>query len=117
MPFEEVDGLVGGLPVSATEHRAWVIERVPRWEARHVQAQAWLNAGREVEHVGVCRMQRSSLLGALATRTMTKSRTVPGHEAAVRPTASGRRFVAECSCGYLSTSRSTKAMAVAAAVH
>src|SRR3954452_22548443 len=49
MSFDEIGGLVGGLPASA--------ERWPAWWAnepegsRHVQARAWLNSGREVESV------------------------------------------------------------------
>jgi len=54
MSFDEIAGLVGGLPASAERLPAW-------WEndaegGRHVQARAWLNAGREVE--GVDRVTR-----------------------------------------------------------
>ena len=49
MTFTEIAQLVGSLPESATRYQAW-------WEnesegGRHVQARAWLNAGREVERV------------------------------------------------------------------
>ena len=49
LTFDEVERLVGPLPVSATKFKQW-------WEnestdGRHVQAKAWLNAGREVERV------------------------------------------------------------------
>jgi hypothetical protein len=48
MTFEEIERLVGELPASATAHAAWwANESTPR----HTQAKAWLNAGREVEHV------------------------------------------------------------------
>ena len=47
MTFDEVAALVGGLPPSATRQAWWANER----EGRHVQAHAWLNAGREVEAV------------------------------------------------------------------
>ena len=49
MTFEEIAALVDGLPPTATRTSAW-------WGndpagPRHVQARAWLNAGREVERV------------------------------------------------------------------
>jgi hypothetical protein len=48
MTFTEIDGLVGGLPGSARRLSAW-------WSndqhGPHVQAKAWLAAGREVEWV------------------------------------------------------------------
>ena len=47
MTFDEVAALVGGLPPSAARQAWWGNER----EGRHVQAHAWLNAGREVESV------------------------------------------------------------------
>jgi hypothetical protein len=43
MTFEEIDRLVGGLPVSATKHRAWWANEVA---GGRVQAKAWLDAGR-----------------------------------------------------------------------
>jgi hypothetical protein len=48
MSFAQIDMLVGGLPHSAYVHRAWwANERT----GRHVQAQAWLEAGRTVADV------------------------------------------------------------------
>lgn len=49
LTFDEVERLVGTLPTSATKSKQW-------WENEstdggHVQAKAWLNAGREVERV------------------------------------------------------------------
>ena len=48
MTFTEIAQLVGGLPASARKHAAW-------WsndrDGRYVQARAWTEAGREVEHV------------------------------------------------------------------
>ena len=48
MTFTDIDKLVGGLPASARRHRAWWHNET---EGSHVQARAWLNAGREVEEV------------------------------------------------------------------
>ena len=48
--FEEIDTLVRGLPPSARRLRAWWTNEVG---GRHVQARAWLNAGREVVAVDV----------------------------------------------------------------
>lgn len=48
MTFAEIDGLVGGLPTSATTHPAWWANEI---DGRRVQAKAWLTAGRDVEHV------------------------------------------------------------------
>jgi hypothetical protein len=52
MTFTEIDRLVGDLPASARRLAAW-------WsndrDGRHVQAKAWLEAGREVEWVDVGR--------------------------------------------------------------
>ena len=48
MTFDEIERLVGMLPSSATSHRAWWANEV---DGRHVQAAAWLNAGREVATV------------------------------------------------------------------
>ena len=60
MTFDEISGLVGSLPASALTQAAW-------WgnEHRgrgHVQAKAWLNAGREV--VRVDRQSRRVLFSA-----------------------------------------------------
>jgi hypothetical protein len=47
LEFAEIALLVGGLPPSAYRHTAW-------WSnnpIRHVQAQAWLDAGRRVTNV------------------------------------------------------------------
>ena len=48
LSFDEVAKLVGGLPKNASEHRAWWGNEA---DGRHVQAHAWLNAGREVEAI------------------------------------------------------------------
>jgi hypothetical protein len=48
MTFTEVAQLVGGLPESARTHTAWWSNER---DGRHVQAQAWIEAGREVERV------------------------------------------------------------------
>lgn len=46
--FDVISGLVGGLPKSAVEHRAW-------WQndsgGTHVQASGWMNAGWAVDSV------------------------------------------------------------------
>lgn len=48
LSFAVIDEIVGGLPDSARRHRAWwANER----NGRHVQAAAWLDAGRTVEAV------------------------------------------------------------------
>jgi hypothetical protein len=44
MTFEEIDRLVGGLPPSAGRWSAWWAN-----SRSHVQAVAWLDAGRRVE--------------------------------------------------------------------
>ncbi len=47
LSFAEIAALVGGLPPSAYRHSAW-------WSNNptgHVQAQAWLNAGRRAANV------------------------------------------------------------------
>lgn len=49
MTFEEIGALVGGLPPSAIRSPGWWANEAAG--SRHVQARAWLNAGREVEHV------------------------------------------------------------------
>ena len=48
MPFDEIAKLVDGLPPSAADHRQW-------WENSdsHVQAQAWMAAGWEIDSVDV----------------------------------------------------------------
>lgn len=48
MSFEDVGQLVGGLPASAQQHRSWWGNEAG---GRHVQAHAWVNAGREVVEV------------------------------------------------------------------
>ncbi len=48
MSFDEIDILVGGLPASAERWPAWWANETAG--SRHVQARAWLDAGREVEH-------------------------------------------------------------------
>ncbi len=49
MTFEEISQLVGGLPASAQRWPAWWGNEAAG--GRHVQARAWLEAGREVEQV------------------------------------------------------------------
>jgi hypothetical protein len=49
MTFDEIEQLVGPLPASASRYSAWWNNEGP--DTTHVQALAWLNAGREVEHV------------------------------------------------------------------
>ena len=49
LPFDELERLVGPLPASASEHQAWWANEAEG--GRHVQARAWINAGREVESV------------------------------------------------------------------
>ena len=49
LTFDEIERLVGPLPVSATKYSAWWINE--RLDTAHVQALAWLNAGREVEFI------------------------------------------------------------------
>lgn len=59
MTFDEIDALVGGLPVSAVRHQAWWSNEVA---GSHVQARAWMEAGREV--VAVDRQGRRVLFSA-----------------------------------------------------
>jgi hypothetical protein len=49
MTFDDIERLVGPLPSSATKYSAWWNNE--QSDTTHVQALAWLNAGREVEHV------------------------------------------------------------------
>jgi hypothetical protein len=49
LTFGEIDAIVGGLPASAQRWPAWWANETAG--SRHVQAKAWLGAGREVEHV------------------------------------------------------------------
>jgi hypothetical protein len=48
MSFAEIDPLVGGLPPSAVRYPAWWGNEV---DAHHVQAKAWIEAGRQVDRV------------------------------------------------------------------
>ncbi len=48
MTFAAVGDLVGGLPKSAYSYQAWWANGA---DGRHVEAHAWMNAGRVVEHV------------------------------------------------------------------
>lgn len=50
MTFDEVDGLVGGLPESARRHRAWWSNER---DGGHVQARAWMDAGWRVSDVNL----------------------------------------------------------------
>lgn len=52
MTFEAVAVLVGGLPKSAYSYSAWWANET---DGRHVEAHAWMNAGRLVEHVDLNR--------------------------------------------------------------
>ena len=49
LSFDEVDALVGGLPATARTLPAWWANDATG--PKHVQAKAWLNAGRSVEKV------------------------------------------------------------------
>ena len=49
MTFDDIERLVGRLPASATKYSAWWNNE--RLDTTHVQALAWLNAGREVEFI------------------------------------------------------------------
>lgn len=51
--FDEIERLVGGLPKSASTHRAWWSNEADG--GSHVQSRAWLNTGRQVESVDVAR--------------------------------------------------------------
>jgi len=51
LSFAEIDELVGGLPPSASVHSAWWANEEP--PTRHVQALAWLDAGRRVDDVSL----------------------------------------------------------------
>jgi hypothetical protein len=46
LSFDNIEGIVGSLPASARNHRAWWAN-----DATHVQARAWLDAGRRVASV------------------------------------------------------------------
>ena len=46
LTFEAIERLVGALPASARTHQAWWANEPEG--TRHVQAKAWMNAGREV---------------------------------------------------------------------
>ena len=48
--FSELDDLVGGLPASARQHRAWWSNER---DGGHVQAHAWLDAGWRVDDVNL----------------------------------------------------------------
>jgi hypothetical protein len=53
--FKEIEALLGDkLPASARVHRAWWSNEA---NTRHVQAQAWMNAGWTVEEVDQARGQ------------------------------------------------------------
>lgn len=53
LSFERIDECVGGLPRSARAHRTWWANH----SGTHVQAVAWLAAGRTVASVDVVRGQ------------------------------------------------------------
>ena len=50
MSFDEIERLICPLPSSAHRHQAWWSNEVTDG-TRHVQAKAWINAGREVKTV------------------------------------------------------------------
>ena len=52
MSFDAIAQIVGGLPKSAYTYRPWWGNEI---EGRHVHAHAWMNAGRQVEHVDLNR--------------------------------------------------------------
>lgn len=60
MQFEDIERLVGPLPTSATKYSVWWANQSGL--GSHVQAKAWLDAGREVESVdlGARRVRFSS---------------------------------------------------------
>jgi len=49
MTFAEIERLVGPLPASARRYQVWWSNEAQG--TQHVQARAWMNAGREVESV------------------------------------------------------------------
>jgi hypothetical protein len=49
MTFDGIEQLVGPLPRSATLHREWWSNE--EGDTRHMQARAWLNAGRNLDSV------------------------------------------------------------------
>ena len=51
LTFEEIAELLDGLPSSAYRHREWWANPSAPENDRHVQARAWLRAGRTVEAV------------------------------------------------------------------
>ena len=53
LSFDEIERLVGSLPVSATKFTQWWTNESVG--GRHVQARAWVNSGRDVEHVDLNR--------------------------------------------------------------
>lgn len=74
MTFEEIDRLVGGLPASAARWPAWWANETAG--SRHVQAQAWLGSGRQVEYVDRA-VRRVAFTSGLATRFVTSPTTAP----------------------------------------
>ena len=52
MSFDAVGALVGGLPKSACTYQGWWSNEI---DGRHVQAAAWMNAGRAVDQVDLAR--------------------------------------------------------------
>jgi hypothetical protein len=52
MSFDTIAELVGGLPASASRHRAWWAN-----DASHVHAHAWLDVGRSVQSVDLTSRQ------------------------------------------------------------
>jgi hypothetical protein len=63
LDFDAIADMVGGLPTSADRLAAWWANET---EGRHVQARAWLNAGREV--VAVDRARRRVTFSAATWR-------------------------------------------------
>jgi len=75
MTFEEIERLVGPLPASASETQRMVEQRAARHP--HLQALAWLNAGRLVERVDRDgrRVGFSAVAGVEARRQPAGART------------------------------------------
>ena len=52
LSFDAIGTLVGGMPTSAYTYSTWWGNEV---DGRHVQARAWMNAGRMVDHADLTR--------------------------------------------------------------
>lgn len=69
MTFDDVANLVGGLPASAYNHRAWRAN-----SESHVEAQAWLTAGMRVEQVDLARRRVRFARGRAGFTSLLHSR-------------------------------------------